>query len=286
MTFALITPSYAPDHERCRLLVESVERLVPDDIRHYVIVDSRDMRLFRGLASARVSLLAAEDILPEWIRRDPSEPTSWGWTSRHGTHISNWVLQQLIKLSAFDVIEENMAIFCDSDNVFIRPFDPRERLLGDDGRLLLHCRRYQNEDLRKWHVTAAQLLGLADCELPVRNYVGNLIAWRRENVMALRARIASVCDSDWLEAVSRHGSLSEYVLYGVFVNHCLGLAEAGHAVLEEPLIKPSWDVDLTASGAMDEFFRGLGEQHVGIMVHSKDDVPVESYAARVRSLWN
>lgn len=264
----------------------SVERLVPDDIRHYVIVDGQDIGLFRGLASARVSVLAVEDILPAWIRRKPSEPTCWGWTSRHGKHISNWVLQQLVKLSAFDVIEEEMAIFCDSDNAFIRPFDPRERLLLDDGRLLLQCGLFRNEELERWHDTAIRLLGIADRQLPVRNYVGNLISWRRENVMALHSRIASACDCDWLEAVSRHDSLSEYVLYGVFVNHCLGLAEAGHAAFEERLIKPSWHIDLTAPGSMDEFFRGVDEECVGIMIHSKDDVPVESYEPHVRAFWN
>ena len=50
--FAIITPSYPPDLERCALLVESLDRCCPG-AKHYLIVDRRDISLFRRLASSR-----------------------------------------------------------------------------------------------------------------------------------------------------------------------------------------------------------------------------------------
>jgi len=66
-SFAIITPSYAPDFERCKLLVESVYKFVDPPVNHYIIVDREDLNLFKTLANQRVTLLTKEDIFPFWI---------------------------------------------------------------------------------------------------------------------------------------------------------------------------------------------------------------------------
>lgn len=114
-SFALITPSYAPDFERCKLLTESVERCLVDDTNHYIVVDRRDVPLFNQLTSSKVHLLVVEDLLPSWIFRVKGLK-EW-WFSLRTLRIHNWVLQQLVKLSVFDAIDEDIAVFCDSDLV-------------------------------------------------------------------------------------------------------------------------------------------------------------------------
>ena len=48
-TAAIVTASYAPDFERCRLLCETIDRFVTGAPRHYILVEQRDVALFRQL---------------------------------------------------------------------------------------------------------------------------------------------------------------------------------------------------------------------------------------------
>ena len=48
-TAAIVTASYAPDFERCRLLCETIDRFVTGASRHYILVEQRDVALFRQL---------------------------------------------------------------------------------------------------------------------------------------------------------------------------------------------------------------------------------------------
>lgn len=281
MSLALVTPSYAPDLERAELLVESVARCLPADLRHYLVVDRLDLPRFRHLASPRTTLLAVEEVLPHWIYRVPGRRDTW--ISRRSPPIYNWVIQQLVKLSIFGVIDEDVAVFCDSDNTFIRPFDPRQRLFKD-GRLGLLRVAQTWPELDHWRNVAGLLLGRPE-PLPADNYIGNLIAWRREVVTALHQRIEACRGLPWLEAVTQHAYLSEYVLYGVFVDHVLGLESAGHVHNNEPLIHAAWDQPVESVAALDRLLTGLQPSHVGLMIHSKDGLPVADYRERIRSLF-
>ncbi|HMP73830.1 MAG TPA: DUF6492 family protein [Kiritimatiellia bacterium] len=282
MTFALVTPSFAPDFTRCRLLVESVERLVAPNTHHYVIVDHRDHAMFAPLASTRVTVCVVEDLLPGWLHRDPAHPQSW--LCKNTQPVTNWVLQQVVKMSIFQAIPEDIAIFCDSDNVFIRPFNPENRLM-DHRRLALFRTENQNNHILAWRDATSKLLGLSHLDTPAVNYVSNLIGWRRENVSTLHARIEHATGMNWLEAVCQYTAVSEYVLYGTLVEHLVGVKEAGHKFFSGKLIKPSWGKNLQSPQAMHEFFAEIDKDYVGVMIHSKDNLPVDAYAPLVRTYW-
>jgi hypothetical protein len=96
--FCIVTPSYAPDFERCRLLCKSIEQFVTPPVDHYVIVERRDLRLFRQLQGSRTEILPVQSILPWWIRRLPGA-RRW-WLSMKTPPIRNWICQQLIKIAA------------------------------------------------------------------------------------------------------------------------------------------------------------------------------------------
>ena len=74
---ALVTASYAPDFERCRLLCETIDRHVTGFGRHYILVESRDVALFRQLENARRIVVDERDLLPSWLRPfdDPTSGT-------------------------------------------------------------------------------------------------------------------------------------------------------------------------------------------------------------------
>lgn len=282
MKLALITPSYAGDLDLCRLLVETAKRCLRGDVTHYLLIDRRDVHLFGDLASARTRILVAEDLLPDWIARDPTQRHVW--TSKRTPPIYNWVLQQLLKLAVFDAIREDLVVFCDSDVAFVRPFDLPARVVLEDTVAFLRVEETPGPQWRAWQDVAHHLLGLQNTDRPIINYIGNLIAWRRENVMALRRHIEALHRRPWLEVVAGQTTLSEYQLYGIFIEQVLGLDAAGHRIENTAIIKPSWGVTLDDPRALDRFFAEFEPGHVGVMIHSRDQFPVARYRDRILAL--
>jgi hypothetical protein len=280
MRLALITPSYAPDLERCRLLVESVERCLPGTVRQYIVVDRRDLALFSPLRSARIELRLVEDLLPWWILRIPTV-RRW-WLSLQTRPIRSWILQQLVKLSISDHVDADVLVFCDSDVTFLRPFDGSCFFDGD--RVALLRVGYQSDLVDRWIATSRQILGV-EAVVPPATYVSNLITWRCDTVRRMRDHIEAVGGRHWIRAVCRHWHFSEYMLYGVYAEHVLGLQRSGHFVFDLPLIKPSWGEALRTRGDLRRFFEELTDANLGVMIHSKDGVPTEYYRPLVEAYW-
>lgn len=275
-SFALVTPSFKPDFERCRWLTASTEKYLKDSTRHFLIVDKRDLKLFRPLESSRVTVFVAEEILPWWIFRVPA--LRMGWLSLRTPPIRNWILQQLLKLSIVNTLDADVAVFCDSDVAFVRPFDLS--ILVRDEKTRLHRVGFQDKNTRRWSATSKLLLGIENKELPAVSYVGNLVAWRKDNVLKLHRRLEDVSGRHWIQAICRHWHVSEYCLYGIFVEHVLGLEEAGHYALGRQLIKPSWSASLSSEEKVDDFFGTLSSEQIGVMIHSRDSTVLTGYVRK------
>jgi hypothetical protein len=281
MKFTLVTPSFAPDFERCRLLVETVNRFVAGIQCHYLIVDRRDLALFRSLTSHTTRILIAEDILDRPIQRDTNDPDQW--IGPDGHPITNWVFQQLVKISSADAVDEDVLVFCDSDNAFIRPVDLAMRLLYENKLPLFRVEKTRPE-LEVWRDAAADLLGLPRHDVPAWNYVSNLVSWKREHVRAMQRRIETVHGIPWLTAMSRHAMVSEYMIYGIMIDHLIGIEASGQAHRCDPLIQASWEYPLRTEADLDAFFSSIVPGHIGVMIHSRDNVSPDRYRDRVLSV--
>ncbi len=284
LKFALITPSYALDFERCKLLVESVERCLIDDTKHYIVVDRRDLDLFKQLTSSKVHLLIVEELLPVNFFRIPGLK-KW-WMSLRVFPIRNWILQQLVKISVCDSIDENVLVFCDSDNTFIRAFDMRSCLMRNNHLALLKV-NFQNKDVNEWIEASKKIFGIEDKIIHPATYVSNMITWYKPNILKMQSYIEEINGENWIDVLCRYKNISEYMLYGIFVEYIQGLEEANHFFFSVELIKPSWSVSLNTEAQIQDFFsqRNFKESHIGIMIHSKDDVPISLYADRIKKLW-
>jgi hypothetical protein len=226
MTYALVTPSYWMDVERCRFLLESVERWVPPWVRHYLIIAERDIPLFKSMLGPRTSLVVVEDIIPGWMFRVPGLRRFW--VSLRTRPVKNWILQQIVKLSAPTVINEDVLLYADSDMFFIEPFDPRSFECNDAVPLFLETGQrglIQSHDV--WQATCCRLLGIPNLKDDDDNYVGQLIWWRRQNALAAVARVQEVAGKQWQQAIAPLSGFSEYILYGVHSNHILK-EQSGH----------------------------------------------------------
>src|ERR1700733_13369033 len=112
LNYALVTPSFRLDIERCRLLVESAERWVAPSVRHYLVIDARDVAMFRPLLDSRTEILVVEDIIPSWLFRGPGVRRFW--LILRTRLVKNWILQQLVKLAVPAAVNEDVLIYADS----------------------------------------------------------------------------------------------------------------------------------------------------------------------------
>lgn len=278
-SFAIVTPTYLPDLQRCELLAESLDRTTPD-VPHYLIVDRRDRAAFRHLEGRRRHLIESEALLGKWIWRIPGRKSFW--LSLKAPPVRGWIIQQILKIAAIEAIPEQTLVFCDSDTAFFRRFD-RENLLIDGKVGLLDV------DLAgtpQWTATARRLLGLAENQgLGSRNHVGNMICWNRETVKAMQQRIEESTGIDWKLALARTAHFSEYMIYGIFVREVLGYDAVDHAPSSVPLVKASWHVPLLTDSDIEAFFADFDSRTVAVMIHSKDGVDPTRYRRHLERWW-
>ena len=165
-TAAMVTASYAPDFERCRLLCETVDRHVSGAAHHYILVEHRDVALFRQLETAgapsstsatccRAGCALFDDPLSLFRRRV--------WLSLKTQPLRGWHVQQLRRIAIAAHASEDVLVFCDSDVAFLKPFDcaafwrdgkarlfRRDGVLADDGHDE-HRIWSRNAGLGAWH---------------------------------------------------------------------------------------------------------------------------------------
>jgi hypothetical protein len=272
--FAIITPSYAPDFDHCQLLVESVQRHVPSHVKHYVIVDQKDMAQFSVLQSRRTELVLKQDILPWWVLQLKFLP-KW-WVSLRSLPVRGWIIQQLVKLSVNRALTEDNFIFLDSGAMFVRDYDPS--LMLRDGLLPLY--REQKEEVRiswniRWHQVAARLLGLPVLETYDTNYVGNNpIYWKRSNLSKLQRQIEKVTGRHWAVAVCRQPRMSEYVIYGMFAEHVLK-EQSGQYHTPEAHTLSYWEVRTLDEQGLNEHKRQLKADDFLVTFNEHARIPIE-----------
>jgi hypothetical protein len=271
---AIVTISYAPDFERCALLARSVKEFVDPSIKHYIAVDRRDLALFRQLAGPRTDILAVESVMPWWVFRMPLAKR-W-WLSLKTKPVRNWILQQGVKLSMPRHLQEDVLMFVDSDVAFVRPFDDESFIRGDQVRLFRLPGEGKIVEQYPWHQTAARLLGLPPTDYFGARYIGNIVSWRRDNALKMYEHIERTTGRNWLESVVSQWHLSEYILYGVFVDHVLK-EQSGHWADVSNICHEYWDDRPLSREALQEFFATMQPEHVAVMISAKARMGLRDY---------
>jgi hypothetical protein len=266
-SWAFVTPSYFRDVERCRLLVESVERYVPETVQHYIVIDRRDQRLFAPLRTRRTHLVVKEDVLPAWLWQVPFA-RDW-WLSARSLPVRGWIIQQLTKLSVSSAVKTDVYAMMDSGVFFVRPFDPSG--LIRDGRVPLF--REKKEEVRvanniRWHQHAARLLGLPVQSSYDTSFVSPIVYWRRENLDKLQRHIENVTGDPWLVSLCRSVTMSEHVLYGMFAEHVLG-DSAGHYFYSDLQCLPHWGEEAISEAELGQMKAELYPEAVAVMINEK-----------------
>jgi hypothetical protein len=227
--------------------------------------------LFTHLRSSRVELLTVEDIIPRWIFRMPGVRKFW--MSLRSRPIRNWILQQMVKLTVPTVVSDDVLLYTDSDTFFVAPFDPRT--LEKDGKPPFFAETLATdvEFNDTWHRVAARLLGLPPLERTHQNYVGNVVCWRRDNVLTMLDRLRSVAKGPWEIALAGENAFSEYILYGVYMQRILG--EASNQWTDSVVRTQSyWGTTPLTLKQIEELRDGLTPDHHSAMISGKSHTSV------------
>jgi hypothetical protein len=286
-TFALITPSYAPDFQRCQLLCWSIKRFMTTPVKHYIVVEKKDFKLFQQLADSNTVILTKEEILPSWIRRIPFFDQKNFWLNLRGFKSGNWfirgwLIQQIVKLAAAQYVSEDVLIFVDSDVALIDSFDVGSLVVQEQVRLF---RVEQPEDMdnekgRKWKNTAKRLLGLPLGNNYYDYYVDQIVTWRRDNLIELYELIENNQNCNWMEALCGVSELSEYVLYGIFANYVLAENSGHYDDHLQKICQSYWEEFPMNEQSLKEFFQeaqSSGYKAVMISAKSSMNLSIEQF---------
>ena len=277
----LITISYRGDFDLARDLCASVDRFADPRIEHVLVVPRSDFSLFAPLATGDRRLLAVEDILPKGYTRLPlPHQIKLGsiyrrlireiWLGPTGL-VRGWIVQQILKMSAPAVTRREVMVFADSDILLVRPLSAN--LFSDDAGVRLY--RVPGATLdsamhQQWHTVSARLLGLEAKSYFGADYIGNLVTWRRDVILQLQTRLAAVSGERWDKVVATEKAFSEFILYGIFAEHVLGLTQCGHVPTSQDLVHASWHYPMNTSAGLDSFVKGFEPHHVGVAIQSTE----------------
>jgi hypothetical protein len=271
---AVLTPCYRGDAELFADLHESVLAQTATSVVHYVVVPPSDAHLFRQYEGPRCRLWTHRDLLP---RHCVSVPRGSGLTlnlRRPWPPIRGWVTQQIMKIAGTATINARAVLIVDSDAVILREptldeltHDGRVRHFRDDGVVTADMERHI-----RWHNVARELLGVpGTVSPPAPDYVGPLCVWDPAVVRSMSEHIADTTGRNWLDAFAAELHVSEFVVYGVFVDHVLG----GPPPLGEPLCHNYYErIPLTLEGGQ-AFAARMPSNALGAMISSHSGTPGE-----------
>lgn len=278
-TYALVTPSYWKDVERCRFLLETTEQWVPASVAHYLVIAQADLPLFRPMLNNRTTLIVVEDIIPRWLFRIPGFRLFW--FSMKTRPVKNWILQQIVKLSVPAVAEEDVLLYADSDMFFIAPFEPAR--FERNGTVPLFAEpvpRGMIPAQEGWQRTCSKLLGIEPDAGFATNYVSQLIWWRRRNALETVRRVQESTGRPWQQAIAGLSGFSEYILYGLHAQRIMG-CDSGHWPDGTVRTLCYWGTRPLSVGDLQVMKAKRQPHHHSAMVSSKSDTPVRD----IRSIF-
>ncbi|MGB8819479.1 MAG: DUF6492 family protein [Rhizobiaceae bacterium] len=269
---AIVTASFGPDLERCRLLCETIDRHVTGYTCHYILVETADVALFKTLETPRRKVIDEKDLLPSWLRPWP-DPFYLGkrriWLSLRTKPLRGWHAQQLRRMAVAEKLSEDAFFYCDSDVAFLRPFDCATLWKGDALRLFRRDNELKGEvpgDQHIWAENAGRLLAIPPDKVAPHGYVGTLIAWRRDVLLAMCRRIEEVSGRHWVEAIGKSRRFSECTIYGQFAEVVMGLQ--GHFVDTRDFCEVFWFAPVPTPQEFSARVKALKPEQVAIGVQS------------------
>lgn len=285
MLTTLFTPSYVGDLERAVWMRRSVRRFQKQPLRHVIAVPTQDRMQF-GQAFADddlVQLVEQQEVVssrfyPRWfyplVQRLVPQAQHWRF-ERHEGRIG-WIVQQIVKLSCSRWISDGAVAMVDSDLVFTRPFGPDDLGITDSTRTLLRITPEHESSRHRRHLLMSRdLLGLPPGSSE-HHYMGSPAIWYVDWLRALQQHLAQRAAGDWQQPLYAAVDISEYTIYGLFVEEVL--KPAGLVARTAPFHHIVYDLETfrqLMAGRQD--LDPLRERCLTLVVQSNLGLPVAAY---------
>ena len=281
MKWAVITPSYNLDLERCKLLCGSMDAFLSGPWHHYVVVDPVDIPLFAPLAGPQRTVVNKTDILPKSMRYVGKMPFMrlgrlwWSW--RHGP-IFGWQMQQFVKIMMASYVKQEAMVFLDSDIFFLKPFDISK--FSRDGKVRFSSEESPLESEISMKSTSLKLLGLSR-EATKCVYKDPIITWHRSTAVAMQDFLSKLHNKPWHEAIGAKIMFSEYMLYIMFVNY---IQKTNPHLYEDNTVycKTLWSKETAKTTDIAEFCSSLEPEQVAVCIQSLIGIPIKVYAEELQ----
>jgi hypothetical protein len=234
------------------------------------------MALFQALAGPRRDIVCERDLLPFWLRPFP-DPFSLGrrriWLSPKGLPLRGWHVQQLRRIAMAATMPEAVLISCDSDVVFLKPFDAAS--LQHDGAVEFHriagaisaLPEPARGEHRAWARKAGDLLGLPRGVDNDTGYIATLIAWRTDTAREMVARIEAVGQRPYMASLAATRLLSECTIYGRFADEVEGRPDR-HVASERRLCRIYWSGEAMSAAELGGFADAMAPEQVAVGIQS------------------
>mgnify|MGYP007002410810 CR=1 FL=1 len=221
------TPSYRNDLDRLLLMRRSIRKFYKGQARHVIAVPKEDLALFqKALTDEKCDFLTQQSlVIPTFFPRKGYHTfaklfPSQAWRLQRYAGKGGWIIQQIVKLMSSQLVERGPIAILDSDTFFVRPFDDSD-LLPPHGKILIRQMPSTESGKHRRHIAnARQLLGLTSGNTE-HHFMSCPAILYAEWVRALLKHIESAHGEDWQNVLLAQSTISEYSLYGVFVEELL-----------------------------------------------------------------
>ena len=272
-SYCIVTPSYHKDFEVCRLLVDSIEKHVPPEIPHYLVIPRRDKELFETIKKDRTVFLYQEDFLPRWLKAVPFSNGKW-WFSFKGLPVRGWIRQQLIKIGSALKLNEDFLIIMDSDSFFVKDFKLKDLIKNGKAPLYVEPIKTLPPMFKAWNEVSAKILGIP--LQPDKNaiYVSICVIWSTKDVKKMLGHIENTHKRPWQETICRHFQFSEYTVLGLYRHLILKDSEANQYLDPTVLTLNHWDDSPLNKEELRKFKKGMKPYHIGAMLSAKSGTDI------------
>lgn len=281
-TMAVITPSWRPDAGLFDDLHRSVLECTPPGTMHHVVVPWAHRDAFVRYQSSRCRVWTHPELIPRRYWRMPGGV--WLNARQPWPPVRGWVMQQAVKIAATARMETDVVLLIDSDVTLVRPATAdtvtahgRPVLYRDEQGIHAGMPRHL-----QWHQVAHDLLGLppAPCP-PLPDYVTPVGIWVPATARAMQRRIERTTGKHWLDAFTGQLHISEFIVYGVFVDHLLS-TNGDRLSTGGSLCYNSWVREPMDTAAALEFADRMSPDAIAMMISSHSHTPRSVRQAAVR----
>lgn len=285
------TPSYRGDLERLLLLRASMRKFYRGHGRHVVAVPESDLLLFRrALVGDGAELVSQQSLVDRRFfptalyqlvaRYAPAQ--AWRLQSQGGK--GGWIIQQIAKLNAKTLRERGPIAVLDSDIFIFRPFEDAD-LLGECGKVLVRIVPTTESGRHRKHIAGARQLLRLPPGSTEHHYMSCPAILHSEWLHELCRHLEAHGGKPWQDVLLNEATLSEYSIYGTFVEEILKPADI--VIRDTSFNHMLWDND-----SYERFFAdptgvlATDPSKVCVVVQSALKVPVSEYHARLQPILN